>query len=386
MIQHYTDYLETLQQKGAYRQLRTTRSDGRFIYYQNNIYLNFSSNDYLGITSNATLKTDFLNTLNNKPDFVLGSTSSRLLTGNYQEIELLENMLARMYNREAALVFNSGYHANIGILPALTNKHDLILADKYVHASIIDGLRLSDAKCERFQHNNIEHLEALLQKHRANYKNVIIVTESVFSMDGDHAQLAALCDIKEKYNVLLYVDEAHAFGVNGNTGLGLCEETNCINRIDFIVGTFGKAIASCGAYVITNQVFRDYLINTMRPLIFSTAIAPINVLWTINVLNNFPYFSDERKRLVRTSEYFRNKLIAKGFEIKGCSHIIPIVCGENEKCVTLSEKLKLAGYWTLPIRYPTVPKGEARIRLSFRPDFSNDEIDTLLNILVNENN
>ena len=377
----YQDTITALKQTGAHRQLRTIHSVGRHVFYKDQKYLNFSSNDYLGITSNALLQSDFLKTLVDKPDFVLGSTSSRLLTGSYQAIDDLENLLARMYTREAALVFNSGYHANIGILPALTNKHDLILADKYVHASIIDGLKLSDATCERFRHNSMEHLETLLKKHRHKYRKVFIVTESVFSMDGDHADLETLCNIKEQYNAYLYVDEAHAFGVNGTIGLGLCEEKCCIHRIDFIVGTFGKAIASQGAFLVTNAVFREYLINTMRPMIFSTAIAPINVLWTMYVLNRLPEFASERKRLAGASQFFRHKLLHMGFTTKGCSQIVPLISGENEACIALSAKLKSAGYWALPVRYPTVPKGEARIRFSIRPDMLDEEIETLLKLL-----
>jgi 8-amino-7-oxononanoate synthase len=385
-MKQYQDIIDNLKQNGGYRQLRTIRSEGRFVYYNEKKYLNLSSNDYLGISSNQGLQEDFLKSLENKHLFLFGSTSSRLLTGNYQELEALENMLVKMYHREAALVFNSGYHANIGILPALTTKRDLILADKYVHASIIDGMRLSEARCERYRHNNLEHLESLLKKHRSNFEKVFIVTESVFSMDGDHADLIKLCELKDRFDAFLYVDEAHAFGVNGNTGLGLCEEQNCIHRIDFIVGTFGKAIASQGAFVITSNVFRDFLINTMRPIIFSTALAPINVLWTTFVLNHLHEFNAERKRLAEISLDFRKKIIKLGFKTKGCSQIVPLLCGENEKSIALSEKLKEAGFWALPVRYPTVPKGEARIRFSFRPDMLNDEIDYLLKILSDGNN
>ena len=384
-MQFYHDSLEQLKQNGAYRQLRTIRSEGRFAIFEDKQYLNFSSNDYLGLSSNSAMQEEFVESLHNQKSFLFGSTSSRLLTGNFTQMEELEVLLAQMYGRESALVFNSGYHANIGILPALTAKGDLILADKYVHASIIDGLRLCDAKFERYTHNSLEHLELLLKKNRPHFKRIFIFTESVFSMDGDYADLQKLCDLKEQYNAFLYVDEAHAFGVNGSKGLGLCEEQNCIQRIDFIVGTFGKAIASHGAYVVCNSIFRHYLINTMRPLIFSTAIAPVNIMWTKNVLSRLNSFKEERNRLAEMSATFRNRLATAGFMTKGCSQIVPLICGENDKTIALSNRLKEAGYWALPVRYPTVPKGEARIRFSFRPDITDTEIENLLTLLGDAN-
>ena len=172
----------------------------------------------------------------------------------------------------------------------MTAKRDLIIADKLVHASIIDGIRLSEAQMLRYRHLDYEHLHSLLVAHREEYDNVFIVTESVFSMDGDTADLQQLCEIKKEFDAFLYVDEAHAVGVRGTNGLGCCEEQACVEDIDFIVGTFGKALASQGAFVICEQLFRDYLINTQRSLIFTTALPPVNVAWTRFVLNRLPDF------------------------------------------------------------------------------------------------
>ena len=181
--------------------------------------------------------------------------------------------------------FNSGYHANTGILPAVSNAQTLILADKLVHASLIDGIRLSSAKCIRYRHNDASQLQRLVSENHNLYAQIIIVTESIFSMDGDKADLCALVRLKKSYsNVLLYVDEAHAFGVRGEKGLGCAEEQDCINDIDFLVGTFGKAIASAGAYIVCRQVIREYLINKMRTFIFTTALPPVNIQWTAWVL------------------------------------------------------------------------------------------------------
>ena len=194
--------------------------------------------------------------------------------------------MAELFHSESALVFNSGYHANTGILPAVTTSRSMILADKLVHASIIDGIRLSQAKCIRFKHNDYRQLERLIQQAGEHHDRIIIVTESIFSMDGDESDLRTLVRFKQKYPaIMLYIDEAHAIGVRGNNGLGCCEEHNIIEHIDFLIGTFGKALGSCGAFLICNRTMREYLINTMRTFIFTTALPPINLKWTLFTLN-----------------------------------------------------------------------------------------------------
>ena len=370
----YNNILSQLEQSGNLRQLRNTRSEGKYIYHEGKRYLNLSSNDYLGVACDGELQQEFLKGLADTTEFLFGSTSSRLLTGNAPSYTELEQKLANLFGREAALVFNSGYHANIGVLPALTAKGDLILADKLVHASIIDGLRLCEAKWERYRHNDLEHLERLIIKNRNDYNRIFIVTESVFSMDGDIADLPALCDLKEKYGATLYVDEAHAFGAVGQHGLGLCEETNTTQRIDLIVGTFGKAIASQGAYLIADREVVSYLINTMRPLIFTTALPPVNLHWTSFVIDALAEMENDRVKLVAVGNLLRSELERVGVETRGCSHIVPVVAGENQEAIRLAELMQQNGFWALPIRYPTVPKGEARIRISLHPQITEDEV------------
>lgn len=376
----YSNILAELDKAGNLRKLRNTRNEGKYIYNEGQKYLNLSSNDYLGIASRLDLQREFLLEVASKSDFLLGSTSSRLLTGNDASYFELEQLMARRFGRESAIIFNSGYHANIGILPALTTKNDLILADKYVHASIIDGLRLCDARWERYRHNDLEHLEKLIVKNRDSYQRIFIVTESVFSMDGDCADLPALCDLKEKYNAALYVDEAHAIGAIGDRGLGLCEATSTSQRIDFIVGTFGKAIASQGAYIVTDKVVADYLVNTMRSLIFTTALPSISVRWSHFVLDKIEAMASEREYLASISQLLRDKLANQGLQTRGCSHIVPVVVGENHAAISLANELQSNGFWALPIRYPTVPKGESRIRISLNPEVSEAEIEKIVNI------
>ena len=300
-MKDYNDILEKLRASGNLRSLPDIVHRGKWIEKEGQTMLNLSSNDYLGLSSRQDLRDEFIEQLQ-ESGLPFSSSSSRLLTGNFMVYTELEELMANRFGREAALLFNSGYHANTGILPALTDKQSLILADKLVHASIIDGILLSGAPYQRYRHNDYEHLEQLLAKYVHVYEQIIIVTESIFSMDGDIADLGRLVSLKKRYpNIWLYVDEAHAIGVRGENGLGVAEEQDCIRDIDLLVGTFGKALGSMGAYLLCSRTVREYLINTMRPLIFSTALPPAQIAWTKFLFERLPSFTDERHRLAVTS-------------------------------------------------------------------------------------
>lgn len=289
----FRQQLEQLGAQNQYRSIPDLIHQGRYITRENRKMLNMSSNDYLGLASDENLRRSFLQQYGgNFPSFT--SSSSRLLTGNFPIYTDLEELVAQRFQRESALLFNSGYHANLGILPALTTTKSLILADKFVHASMIDGIRLSRCAFFRYRHNDYEHLKNLLEKNVGKFDRTFIVTESVFSMDGDVADLKQLVQLKKQFpNTYLYVDEAHAIGVYGQNGLGIAERDNLIAEIDLLVGTFGKALASVGAYAVCNQVLKECLINQMRPLIFSTALPPFNVAWTYFIFERLPQFSKE---------------------------------------------------------------------------------------------
>ncbi len=301
-------------------------------------------------------------------EYSLGSASARLLTGTLPVYGELENLLSDLYGKEAALLYNSGYHANVGISSALNQKGDVIFSDKLNHASIIDGMKLSDGKFFRFPHNNMEALEKLLIRERENYKNAFIITESVFSMDGDIEDLKKIIELKKKYNCNLIIDEAHAFGVFGEKGLGVAEELGIINDVDLIVGTFGKAVGSMGAFVVGSKTLIDFLINKSRSFIFSTALPPINIAFTKWIIENkFPLVKEKRKRMLSIAKKFGSD-----------SHIIPVVVGENKDTVDLCEVLFHNGYFTLPIRPPTVPVGTSRLRLSLTCEIEEQELDLLM--------
>lgn len=366
--------LQLLKEHSNLRRLPDIVHDGRDVIVGGQRMLNLSSNDYLGLASDRRLREEFLSTLT--PDtFMPTSSSSRLLTGNFTVYEELEAELVQLFGTEAALVFNSGYHANTGILPAVSDNRTLILADKLVHASLIDGIRLSAAKCIRYRHNDMLQLSRLLEENHTEYRQIIIVTESIFSMDGDRADLPGLVQLKHKYdNVLLYVDEAHAFGVRGKQGLGCAEEADCIGDIDFLVGTFGKAAASTGAYIVCTRVIREYLVNRMRTLIFTTALPPVNIAWTVFILRKLVDMQDRREHLARISRTLREALQERGYACPSVSHIVPMIVGPSTDTVLRAEALQRHGFYALPVRPPTVPEGTSRIRFSLTAAIKEEEI------------
>lgn len=370
--------LERLEAEGNLRRLPRLTHEGRYVTADGSRMLNLSSNDYLGLAADTDLRSEFLDTLTPEM-FVPSSSSSRLLTGNFPVYEELEAELARLYGKEAALVFNCGYHANTGILPAVADADTLILADKLIHASLIDGLKLGTARYLRYRHNDLKHLERMLHEYAPTRKRTIIVTESIFSMDGDEAPLRQLAALKQRYpGTLLYVDEAHAFGVRGQHGLGCAEEQGVTKDIDFLMGTFGKALGSEGAFVVCSRTAREYLVNRMRPFIFTTALPPVSVTWTLFVLRRLTRMEKRRKRLAALSTRLHQALHTAGMPDLSSSHILPIMVGDSADTILKAEALQRHGFYVLPVRPPTVPAGTSRLRLSLRADLTNDEMDSLI--------
>ena len=373
--------LLALRQKGRYRELPSvTQRSGNRIRIGGKLLLNLSSNDYLGLGDRREMLDRYLVTLR-EAGYAMTSSSSRLLTGNHPLYGELEQTLADLYGREAALVFNSGYHANTGILPALSTRHDLILCDRLNHASIIDGLMIAAAPYIRYRHGDYQHLEELLSDAAGRYRQLFIISESVFSMDGDLADLERLVALKKRYGAFLIIDEAHGVGAFGQKGLGLCEVAGMVEGIDMIVGTFGKAFASVGAYAVMDTLFREYLINTMRPLIFTTALPPAILGWSLAVVRQQAVMSDERNRLQALAARLRNALRERGLAVAGESQIVPVVAGGDRQAVLLAEKLAAAGILALPVRPPTVPENSARLRLSLRADLQWEDIESVPELL-----
>ena len=325
----YKQELTALAERGNLRSLPETAHCGKWVMAEGQRLLNLSSNDYLGLAADTALRDRFMATLREE-DFLFSASSSRLLTGNFTIYHKLENRLAELFHAESALVFSSGYHMNTGILPAVSDAQTLILADKLVHASLIDGIRLSAARCIRYRHQDYEQLEALVCKHQGAYERLIVVTESIFSMDGDVADLPRLIALKKRFpNIWLYVDEAHAVGARGAGGLGVAEEQGCMGDIDFLCGTFGKAMASVGAYVVCRKEIREYLVNKMRTLIFTTALPPVNIAWTCFLLEHLADWKGRRERLAALSARLREEMAVRGIPCVSASHIVPLVVGQS---------------------------------------------------------
>ncbi len=370
--------LKKLKNIGSLRSLKNIgKRYGKFVAFNNKRLLNLSSNDYLDIAGKKEFLDEFYRFFAKEKDIGLGGTSSRLLTGNHSEYDKLEASIAKWNNKEAALFFNSGYHANLGILPALASKGDLILSDKLNHASIIDGIRLSTTHFERYKHTDYNHLEQILKKKRAQYQNVFIITETVFSMDGDIVDLERLVWLKNKFDCFLYVDEAHAAGLYGKRGAGITDLNNLASEIDIIVGTCGKAMASVGAYAAINHILKEFLVNKMRTLIFTTALPPVNILWNRFVLQKIQEMNQARKHLSLLSEQFRNNLKTLGIKTLGQTNIIPVIIGDNLITVRLAEHLQKNGFLVFPIRPPTVPANSARLRISLTADIEWKDIEQL---------
>ena len=369
-----SEELALLQQSGMMRRLQplSGRGGGR-VDFGGRRLINLSSNDYLGLASDQALLDEFYGqrTAENAMErYSLGTASSRVLTGDCAIAHDLERLLKKLYRSDAALLFNSGYHANIGIIPALFSKHDLILSDKFNHASIHDGLQIGRAPYKRFRHGDYDHLRSLLDSHRGSCDRLLIVSESVFSMDGDCADLKTLVELKQRYGAMLYLDEAHAVGLYGAHGLGMAEREGCIDEIDLLVGTFGKACGSVGAFLVCSADIRDYLINRSRSLIFTTALPPVVLCWNHFVMDKLSAMGAKRQHLRHLSEGLRRQLTEHGLNTGGETNIVPVIIGDAAKTVAGAKLLQDRGYYVLPVRPPTVPAGTSRFRLSLTADLN----------------
>lgn len=355
-------FLQQRDAQGLRRTLRPadTRQDGKVVYAGRE-FIDFSSNDYLNLSHHPRLIQAAVDATRT---FGVSTSGSRLMTGNLTLHRQLEEQIARFKNKPAALVFNSGYQANVGITAALCAKGDAIFSDRLNHASLIDGMRLSGAEFFRFTHNDPDHLESLLKSHRDKFSNALIATETVFSMDGDRAPLPALVQLKEKYRCKLLVDEAHATGLFGPTGSGMVEELGLSNQVDFIMGTFSKALGSFGAYLAASQSAIDYLVNTARSFIYSTALPPAVIAANIEAINLVGEEPERRTATLQNAEFFRLAIRNSGFSVKGDTQIVPVVLGDNHKTLDAAKKLQEKGYWVTPVRPPTVPPGQACLRFS----------------------
>lgn len=342
--------------------------------------LNLSSNDYLGIGQDKNLKDKFLEEYRNEISF--SSSSSRLITGNYKIIRELEEELNKIYGKKS-LVMNSGFSANKTIIETFYNKDSLIITDRLNHASIYDGILASGSKIIRYKHLDVNHLENILEKYHRDYSDILVVTETVYSMDGDIAPIKEIINLKKKYKFDLMVDEAHSYGV---FGYGISYEEDLIKDIDFITIPLGKGGGSIGAYIICSDIHRDYLINFGREFIYTTALPPVNNLWNLFILKNMKNFQEKREKLEDLKNFTLNKIKQMKLKTTSTSHIISLIIGDNEKADIVCKNLREKGYIVYLIKSPTVLKGSERMRLGLNSNISKVEIEKFLEEFKNECN
>lgn len=371
-IEQIEDALARIREESRLRRIPEEKSAGM---------TDLLSNDYLGLGARCgEFREEFLERFS---DAMPTASASRLLQRSQKYHLLLERKLEELYGRPA-LLFNSGYHANTGIMQALMALPDtLIVSDKLIHASAIDGMRLGGGDFRRFAHNDMKSLRKTLERHAEGKRLRVIAVESVYSMDGDLAPLQELAEIKKEFpGTLLYVDEAHGFGTFGRRGLGLGEATGMLSEIDILVGTLGKAAASAGAFVVADPIIKEYLINTARSFIFSTALPPMQQAWSLLMIEKIERMETERLHLAEISCKFAKEIERLGG--KACpsrSQIIPFITGSAEKAISLSAALHEEGFDVLPIRRPTVAAGTERLRFSLNAGLSETDITRLASIL-----
>lgn len=378
-----TSFLEKdlahMQKMGLRRSLKRVDSpQGREIVLNGQRVLNFSSNDYLGLANDPRIRSAALEAIQR---YGLGAGASRLICGNMAPHEKLEAELAIFKNTESALVFSSGYMANTGIISALMGRDDIVLSDKLNHASIIDGIILSRAKLQRYPHADIQALEEIL-KHLNPSKRKLIVTDTVFSMDGDKAPLKEIVDLARCYEAMVMVDEAHAMGVLGAQGGGLVQELGLQDQVDIQMGTLSKAAGCFGAYVCGTKILREYLINKSRAFIYTTAMPPALAQVACVALQIIRQDNQLRRQLKDNANYLHRELKAMGFDtMNSTTPIIPILVKDPVRALAFSQHLLKQGIFVQAIRPPTVPVNTARLRLTVTAAHTRSDCDRLLQAL-----
>lgn len=367
--------LAALQSQHLHRQVVSVEGgNGILLRRQGRDYVNFSSNDYLGLASDPLVKTAAINAVN---DYGIGSGGSSLVTGYSVLHQRLEAQICEITGNERAMLFSSGFAANSGVISALLSRDDLLLQDKLNHASLMEAGMQSPATMQRFVHNDMTRLNTLLDK--SNHDNKLVVSEGVFSMDGDQGDLAKLSSLAKEHDSWLMVDDAHGFGINGD-GRGTCAEAKITP--DILMATFGKAIGTSGAFVAASSDVIDYLTNTCRHYIYSTAL-PIPVVAATIKSIELAQHTDKREKLAARIDYFRQQCQHNGLALMPSdSAIQPIIIGQSDKAIAMSDHLKSQGIWVSAIRPPTVPPNTARLRVTLSANHELSHIDALVKALI----
>ena len=378
----YEFFKEQLDSKVKNHKLRTLKEycpiDAVLVKRDDKEYLMMASNNYLGLTFDPRV---IEGAVKGAQQYGTGSGGSRLVSGTFPLFTELENALTKFKNTEKALVFNTGYMANVGTISAIADKNTIIFSDALNHASIIDGCRLSRGTVKAYSHCDVDELKYLLKQVNRNTRK-LIVTDGVFSMDGDIAPLDKLYELSRDYNALLMVDDAHATGTIGN-GHGTAAYFNLEKEIDIQLGTLSKSLGSVGGYVAANSTIIDYLVNTSRSFIFSTALSPADIGASLTALQILETDATVLGRLQANVNYMADQLLSMGIDATNETPIFPILIGSNEDTLAVSDYLYEAGIIGTAIRPPTVPIGESRIRLTVTAAHNKEQIDYVCQSLHN---
>lgn len=368
------DQLQELKDQGVYRKIPVveTANDAMIIVNGQKV-INLSSNNYLGFANHPRMKQAAIEAVEK---FGVGAGAVKTIVGNMTLHEQLESELAKFKREEAVLLFQSGFNCNAGVIQAVTSAGDLIISDALNHASIIDGVRLSKADRAVYKHSDMQNLRHVLVEMREKYKQVLIITDGVFSMDGDLAKLPEIVELAEEFNCLTYVDDAHGSGVLGENGRGIVDHFHLHGRIDFTIGTLSKAFGVVGGYVAGKQVLKDWLSHRARPLLFSTNLPPAVVGALLEALKMLHESDEYTQALWHNSTYFKAKMKEAGFDI-GHSEtpITPIFLFDEALTMRFSKLLFEKGVFVSPIIFPTVPKGKARLRVMVTAVHTQNQLD-----------
>ncbi len=375
----FEQHLKKLEDQHLLRRLRPlTSATGPLAVLDNRPVILLSSNNYLGLATHPAVVEAAVSATR---QYGAGSGASRLVCGTFPPHEALETALAQFKGTEAALTFGAGYLANISVIPTLVGKGGLILADRLCHASLIDGCRLSGATFRVYHHRDMHHLERLLAR-RAPAKSTLIVTDGLFSMDGDIAPLNDIATLAERYDAAVFVDDAHGTGILGRTGRGTLEHCNVESRLPYHMGTLSKALGSVGAYLAGSTAFITYLVNTCRAFTYTTAPTPASAAAAAAALRVMEEEPDRRTRLWHNRERLAQGLTRLGFPLTSSeSPILPLLIGDADRAVSLAHTLLTYGVYAPAIRPPTVPPATSRIRLTITADHTTEHIDEALTAL-----
>lgn len=371
--------IDELKKDGVYRKLPVLETPNQAeVVLNGKKVINLSSNNYLGFANHERLKKAAIAAVEN---YGAGAGAVRTIIGNMKIHEELEEVLSKFKREEAAFVFQSGFNCNAGTIQAITEAGDLIISDELNHASIIDGTRLSKADRAIYKHSDMDSLEKVLKESRDKYRNILVITDGVFSMDGDIAKLPEIVELAEKYEAMTYVDDAHGSGVLGENGRGTVDHFNLHGRIDFTIGTLSKAIGVVGGYVAGSNTMYEWLNHRARPVLFSTSLPPAAVGAIMEAIKMLMESSEYTDKLWENAKYFKEKISTLGFNT-GHSEtpITPVIIGEESKSMEFSKKLLENGVFVSAIVFPTVPKNTGRVRCMITAEHTKEQLDEAVRI------